>query len=189
VNADRHVSHEFSYGLSRTTFAATFVSPLDLVQLENISAPASIRQFGYNLKLHARPNGARVRPFGVIGGGAKLIRLNDAAAGRRPIFRYGFKEFGVIQGAWDFGTKPPLEGGGIFQGFFQYGAGVDIHLTRHYLIRADFRESISPQPDFWTKSYPALTSTTDGLQIVPGKLVTHGPLRHQQFTIGFGVAF
>ena len=107
------------------------------------------------------------------------------------MLEFAFKEVGLVAGAWDFGSKPPLEGGGILQVGLQYGAGVKLSLTPHTLIEVDFRETLSEQPDFRTRSHQSIRDLDigDGVRLEPRPLVTHGPLRHQRISLGFGVAF
>jgi hypothetical protein len=106
--------------------------------------------------------------------------------GRNDLRRAGFKPAAVIAGAWDFGNRPSLEGGGIFQPGLQYGGGVDVYLSEHIVLRVDFRETISAQPDFWTRSHASIREFDlgEGLRAEPGALIKHGPLRHQVFTLG-----
>lgn len=58
-------------------------------------------------------------------------------------------------GAYQFDWLP-LEGGGIFHFGLQYGGGFKYQITSRFFLRTDYRETLSPQPDYWTKSYPTL---------------------------------
>lgn len=188
LNTHRYVSHEFGYTYSHTPLRVSLSAPD--TEPATLDSPAQIRQFGYNVLVHVLPNGRRIRPYGAIGPGLQLIRVSDPAQDANRVLRFAFKDAGLIAGAWDFGSKPPFEGGGIFQATLQYGAGVKVLLTPHVLVRADVRETLSPQPDFWTKSYPSIPERFSGtLHVEPGALTLHGPLRHRFLSIGVGVAF
>lgn len=78
----------------------------------------------------------------------------------------------------------------IFQVALQYGAGVKVHLSPHVLVRADVRETLSKQPDFWTKSYPDFSGVSEAdPTFAPGTLDLNGPLRHRLLSFGIAVAF
>lgn len=188
LNTHRHVSHEFGYTYSTGEVDIAMQNPLTLGEF--FTGPANIRQFSYNLLLHARPSGARVRPYAAIGPALQVIRVSEPLTRSRGIFRFGFKEVGIVVGAWNVGSLPPFEGGGVFQPALQYGGGVKIYLSEHWLLRADFRETLSAQPDFWTKSYDSLRDLDiQGGYLEAGALTKNGLLRHQVFTIGLGFAF
>ncbi len=91
------------------------------------------------------------------------------------------------------GSRAPSidpEGGGIFQFGLQYGGGFKYQITPRFFLRMDFRETLSPQPDYWTKSYPTLNLNTDpGSTFAIGKLEKFGPLRQQLASAGFGISF
>ena len=74
--------------------------------------------------------------------------------------------------AFDFGSTPALEGGGVFQAGLQYGAGIKYRVAPHMIVRADYRETLSKNPDMIKSSYidfesPDLdnTYTTDILTV------------------------
>jgi hypothetical protein len=185
----RRVSHEFGYSYNTTTLSVDFVNPF--TPPGAATGAAQIRQFSYNVLIHVRPNGARLRPYAAVGPGFQLVRLQEALAGSSGLFNIGFKDAGLILNAWNFGSKPALEGGGIFQPMAQYGGGVKAFVAPRFLVRADFRETLSAQPDFWTKSFPTLRSQElfGGTTLDPQPLITHGVMRHRQFTFGVGIAF
>jgi hypothetical protein len=189
LNPHRYFSHEFGYTFNSGEVIVTVSNPYFPDDVS--TGPANIRQFSYNLLLHARPNGARIRPYAAVGPALQIIRVSDPLTRSRGIFRFAFKEVGIVLGAWNFGSLPPFEGGGIFQPALQYGGGVKIYLADNWLLRADFRETLSAQPDFWTKSYDTLRSENqeEGVRLEIGPLTKDGPLRHQVFTIGIGFAF
>jgi hypothetical protein len=170
LNMHRHFSHEVSFTNNRTTFNATLTGPGG--EVSGLSSSASLRQFGYNLLLHARPNGARVRPFAAVGPVLQTIQLEGGISSTHTLLRRSFKDLWVISEAWSFGTRPLLDGGSAFQIAFQYGGGVKVHLSPHLVLRADARATISEQPNFW------------------GEAAHHeGHLHHRSFTGGLGVSF
>ena len=187
LNPHRYLSHEFGFTFSDTVLEVTATSPV--ASPEDLTAPAHIRQFSYNLIANATPKGSRWRPYAAIGPAMQLIRLTGGISSER-FSRLAFREVGLIAATWDFGSDPPLEGGGIFQAALVYGAGFQFYFTPHIHFRTDFRESISQQPDFWTKSYASIAGRIDGVGVVvPGEVQLHGPLRHSNWTVGFGVSF
>ena len=188
-NTRGHLSHEIGYTYNSTRFQAVLSAPL--IEPDIISAPASISQFNYSLVLNMTKNGARVRPYVTIGPGLQTIRLDAEARSTSRLLRFASKDVRLFVSNWDLGRTPPLEGGSVFQFAVQYGAGLKIHLTPHILVRTDFRETLSEQPDFWSDSYAALQALElpAGLRIVPRPLETHGPLRLGRFSAGVGVSF
>jgi hypothetical protein len=60
---------------------------------------------------------------------------------------------GLIQAAFDLGSTPPLDGGGIFQIGVQYGGGIKYRVSPRVMLRADFRETWSKNPDIIANSY------------------------------------
>jgi LssY-like putative type I secretion system component LssY len=181
------VSHEVGYTYNRSRFDAVFQSPP--VEALSVQAPAQIRQFDYNLLVHFRHRAATVRPYAAIGTGLQVIRISDALEGSRGRLRAPFSAAGFFEGLWDLGSTPPLEGGGIFQPALQYGAGVKVYRSR-WVLRADFRETLSAQPDFWTKSQTFQPSSDIGtITFEPGTLTLHGSLRHRLWSAGIGIAF
>jgi hypothetical protein len=184
LNMHRHFSHEVSFADNHTTFNATLTGPDG--DVTGISSQASLRQFAYNLLLHARPNGARVRPFVAVGPALQAIQLEGGIAATHPLLHRSFKDLWVISETWDFGSTPPLEGGSVFQVAFQYGGGLKVHLSPHLVVRADARATVSEQPDFWGKPpRRAERSATEQASIDRHS----GILHHRSFTAGLAVAF
>ena len=75
----------------------------------------------YNLLLYARPEGARIRPF--VAGGGQFS--NFVPPGTSVSYGGGAMKFGV-----------------------NYGTGVKVRTSDRFLIRLDFRQYLSPKPDF-----------------------------------------
>ncbi|MBN9662732.1 MAG: LssY C-terminal domain-containing protein [Acidobacteria bacterium] len=189
-NAHRRFSHELGFALNATKFAITFQVPV-INSRSVLKQDAQIRQFHYALLIHARPNGARLRPYLAVGGGMQSVRLTEAAEEGNPYLKFFFKDANIIYSAFRFGSLPPLEGGGIFQPTAHYGVGVKYHASRRLVLRADYRETLSAQPDFWTKSYPSLLSLqfSGGGYLGLPPLVKEGVMRHQRISLGVGITF
>lgn len=52
------------------------------------------------------------------------MHLDDAPIKKAPsYFRLGLSNIGLISAAYNFGSTPPLEGGGVFQAGLNYGGG------------------------------------------------------------------
>jgi len=127
-----------------------------------------------------------------LGVSFQLLRLTEAKPTVNPLLKLAIKDLGLIIGAYQFGSLPPLEGGGIFQFGFQYGGGFKYQITPRFFVRTDFRETVSPQADYWTKSYPTIRKDivedpTDS--VVIKRLQKFGPLRQQVVTAGVGISF
>jgi len=190
LNSWKYVSGEFSYARMSTNFRVSGREPLTGLWFDERSK-ALVRQVAYNVLIHARPNGKRFRPFLAVGPAFQLVHLDEAKPQQNSLLKFAARDVSLFLTAYNFGSKPPLEGGGIFQFGFNYGGGATINLTRRVFLRADFRETLSAQPDFWSKSVQKLT---DGLDVEDVKvsalpLVKHGPLRVQNVTIGIGISF
>jgi hypothetical protein len=85
--------------------------------------------FDYSLLLHARPREAKLQPFFEIGAGAKYYRETGPAPQSQPL-----PNIVTLTSAneWRFLTT--------------VGVGVKYRWTRHMLLRADFRDYITPFP-------------------------------------------
>ena len=190
INSWRYVSNEFGYTYSKAPLRI-YVTDQDGF-LDDLLFDGQLRQFTYNAIFHARPNGSRFRPYAAVGPTFQLLRLYDAQPSKNKVLQFTIKDAGLIVDAYKFGHQPPLEGGGIFQFGFQYGAGFKVQVTPRFFVRSDYRETLSPQPDYWTKSYPslkALTKDTPDLSYVVSPQHSGGPLRQRLFTTGFGISF
>ena len=187
IDSWRYVSNEFGYTYNKAPLTQLIITQfLDgAPDVGSLYDDGQVRQFCYNALFHARPNGARFRPYAAIGPVFQLLRLTDSVPPKNRLLAITVKDVGLIIDAYNFGHKPPLEGGGIFQFGFQYGAGYKFQITPRYFVRSDYRETLSPQPDYWTKSYPTVRTT--GFTI--GPQTSGGPLYQRTFTTGIGVSF
>jgi opacity protein-like surface antigen len=191
LNSWRYVSNEFGYSYNSAALTISQASGAQFPPTYEYF-DGQLRQFTYNALFHARPNGKRFRPYAAIGPSFQLLRLTDSKPQKNSLLRFTVKDVGIIVDAYDFGSRPPLEGGGIFQFGFQYGGGFKYQVTPHFALRSDFRGTLSEQPDYWTKSYPSINSfsQTNGLfNFGIGPLIGSGPLRHQSYTSGFAFSF
>lgn len=162
INSWKHFSNEFSYFRQQGKYllnAGQFITDPqnpqdDDFQLEANPTGLTTRQFEYNLLIHARSPTSRWRPYVAVGPAFQLIALSDSPL-KKPagIYTLGLKNIGLIKAAFDFGNTAPLDGGGIFEFGLQYGAGFKYRVTPHTIVRADFRETWSKNPDIIRNSY------------------------------------
>lgn len=86
-------------------------------------------------------------------------QVSDAPIKNAPgYFRLGLSNIGLLSAAYNFGNTPPHEGGGIFQPGFNSGGGLRYRIAPRWMIQLDSRETLTGQPDFWTKSKSAILS-------------------------------
>ena len=200
LNPQRYLSHEFSYDHSFTEFNlglavigndSTSQQEINLLLFE----PSSLRtsQFTYNLLVNFRPKTSRLRPYLAVGPSLQLMHLAEAPIKKAPgWYRLGLSNIGLISAAYNFGSDPPLDGGGIFEAGLNYGGGVRYRLTPRWMIRADYRETLTAQPDFWSKSQKDILS---GIDTDPGTTLTvvgpvlDGPMRQDRVTMGMSFTF
>jgi opacity protein-like surface antigen len=118
------------------------------------------------------------------------MHLDDAPIKKAPsYFRLGLSNIGLLSAAYNFGSTPPLEGGGIFQAGLNYGGGMRYRVSSRWMIRMDYRETLTSQPDFWTKSKNSILSN---IELDNATLTFVGPqfaaaMRQQR--VGGGVSF
>ncbi|MEI9813825.1 MAG: LssY C-terminal domain-containing protein [Acidobacteriota bacterium] len=188
-NAHRHFSHELGFTLNKTQLKISIENPL--IRPDVLNTDAQIRQFHYALLYHPVANGGRWRPYLALGPALQVIRTLESVQSSQTLWRFAFKELNAIYSAYHFGDDPPLEGGAIFQPALHYGGGIKFHWTRRFVLRADYRETLSAQPDFWTKSYPSLTDADigPGRSLKPLELHKYGLLRQQRLSLGVGITF
>ena len=192
LNSWRHISNEFSYSRTSTNFRVSALDELVGIPID-VRSKAAVRRFSYNTLFHLRPNGSRFRPFVAVGPALQLIHLTESEASTNSLLKFAARDVELFVSAYNFGSKPAVQGGGIFQLGLNYGLGAVFHLTPKLFIRADFRETLSKQPDFWADSPADLKQGIDEglenatLDVYP--LVKHGALRHQVVTMGIGISF
>jgi len=199
LDSHRHFSHEITFDYNRTPFNLYFFDFSNIVDTTTTEANFAFQQstlstteVGYNLLYHFRAKGKRLRPYVFAGPSLRLMHLTDAPVKKAsPYFKLGLSTIGSITAAYQYGTTPPLDGGGIFQIGLQYGGGVQYRIARRWIWRADYKETLTHQPSFFA---------ADGSDVyIPGDLpgynfVLDGPyvdtaMRQQRITSGFSFVF
>ena len=197
IDAQKYFSQEFSYNRSFSTFK------MGLSVVDNDTTSGTVQnafafatsglltsQIAYNLLIHTRPKTSRLRPYFAVGPALQLMHLDDAPIKKAPNYwKLGLSNIGLLSAAYNFGSTPPLEGGGIFQVGFNYGGGVRYRVTPRWMVRLDYRETLTSQPDFWTKSKSSILS---GVELDNATMTFVGPIfdgamREQR--VGGGVSF
>jgi len=190
LNTWKYVSNEFAYTRSQTNFRLNGKDEVVGFGIDSRSK-AAIRTFTYNTVVHPTPNGRRVRPYVAAGPAVQLIHLLEAAPEKSGLLKFAERDVALFVTAYNFGFKPDLDGGGVFQFGLNYGGGVKLHLSPRLFLRVDFRETVTRKPDFW-KSVPQKlqeSTATENLKLEFGPVVRNGALRHQVVTMGIGLAF
>src|SRR3984957_3503142 len=197
LDSQKYFSQEFSYNKSFSGFK------LGLSAIENDATSTTVdsafafdisglrtSQFAYNLLIHTRPKTSRLRPYIAVGPALQLMHLSEAPIKKAPSYwKLGLSNIGLLSAAYNFGSTPPLEGGGIFQVGFNYGGGVRYRVTPRWMIRLDYREKLTSQPDFWTTPK---TSILNGIVLDNATLTYVGPIFQgamRQQRVGGGVSF
>jgi len=202
LNTHEHFSHEISFDYSRTGFTLGFADldvtagpdtdPATAADFEFDEATLASTEVAYNLQYHFRRRESRWRPYVSLGPSLRLMHLTEAPITKAsPWFRLGLSTVGAITAAYEFGSTPPLEGGGLFQVGLQYGGGIKYRASRRILLRADYKETLTAQPDFWSKSKDDIFDASDlpgyGLTVVGP--IMDGPMRQQRATMGVSFIF
>ncbi|MEG9434294.1 LssY C-terminal domain-containing protein [Terriglobus sp. ADX1] len=203
LNTREHLSHEFTFDYNRTGFQLQFADlnlasgpdetdPTTESQFGFDEATLSTTEFGYNLQYHLKRRDSRWRPYVFAGPSLRLMHMTDAPITKAsPWFKLGLSTVGILTAAWKYGTTPPLEGGGVFQVGLQYGGGVKYRVSRRLLVRADYKETLTGQPDFWSKSKNDIFEPNE----LPGYTLTvlgpfkEGAMRQQRVTMGVSFVF
>ncbi len=195
LNSWNWVSNEFSYMRQQTKFdlvGVTVSSGSEQTPIDAETVGLITRRFAYNTVLNLRPRKSRWRPYISAGPAFQLLSLSDAPL-KKPagIFKLGLSNIGLIKSAFDFGSTPPLDGGGIFQFGLQYGAGIKYRVTPRFMIRGDFGETWSANPKILRDSY--LGYIPDGVDDTYSTTVTNtkppGRFIQQRSTVGFAFTF
>ena len=200
LDPQKYFSHEFSYDYSLTGFKvglslighdSTTNTDVNLFAFTEVGLRTS--QFTYNFLLNVRPKTSRFRPYLAAGPALQLMHLDEAPIKKAPSwYRLGLSNIGLISAAYNFGSTPPLEGGGIFQVGLNYGGGARYRFTPRWMVRADFRETLTSQPDFWTKSKKDILSNIqydDGSTLTFVGPILDGAMRQDVVTGGFSFIF
>ena len=196
LNSSRWFSNELGFQYLRGSFQVGLVGvdahgKAIADSVEEQRAGLLTRQFSYSTLVNFRPRESRWRPYVAFGPALQLVHLTDAPFRKaRGVFRFGLNNVGMLQAAYNFGHAPPLEGGGIFQLGLQGGAGLRVRMTERWMLRMDYRTTVSRKPDFLTRSLAAAIKMPDGtteVQSIP-KLAT-GRVAQQRVSAGFSFTF
>ena len=200
LDSQKYFSHEFAYDQSYTGFLlglevvgtdTTTNSQVNEFAFQIVGLRTSLAS--YNFLLNATPRTSRFRPYLAAGPSLQLMHLADAPIKKAPsYFRLGLSTVGLLTAAYDFGGTPPLEGGGIFQPGIVYGGGARYRLTPRWMIRADYRETLTSQPDFWSKSKNDILSNvavSDGYTLTLVGPFLQGASRQDRITGGISFTF
>lgn len=199
INSWKHFSNEFSYFRQRGKYTLNLgvytgdPNHLDISEdaaFESARVGLAIRQFEYNLLAHLRPPTSRWRPYIAAGPAFQLIALSDSPL-KKPAgpFKLGLGNIGLLKAAFDFGNTPPLDGGGIFQFGMQYGAGIKYRVSPRVMLRADYRETWSRNPDIIRKSYEDFEIDFNDGNYTSDVIVVKPPAKFLQDRYTLGVAF
>ncbi|MEO6830474.1 MAG: LssY C-terminal domain-containing protein [Acidobacteriaceae bacterium] len=196
MNSWNYISNEFSYMRQQTKFdllAITISSDLGVEPVLDIETVGlTTRRAAYNTVFNLRPRKSRWRPYIAAGPVFQLVSLSDAPL-KKPngFFRLGLSNIGLTKAAFDFGSTPPLDGGGIFQFGLQYGAGFKFRAFPHVMLRTDFGETWSKNPEIIRDSY--LGYVPDGVDDTYTTTVTAikppGKFIQQRATAGVAFTF
>ncbi len=195
LNTWRHFSNEFSFDFQRGRYrlGASFsgFNGQNAFGYQEETTGFLTNQFGYAVLYNFRSRGKRVRPYLAAGTAFQLLHITDAPfKSSAGIFKVGLRNVGLILAAYDFANNPPLDGGGVFQFGFQYGGGVKYRFSRRWLARLDYRETLSPQPNFVERSIKIDDpSDSDEYTIYKESNGASSPLREQRLTAGFSFVF
>ena len=196
LNSWRYFSNEFSFFYQRGKYrlGAVFIGlPEDIAPsgYQEESTGLLTNQFGYAFVFNLRPREKRFRPYLLAGPAFQLLHLTDSPfKSSGGVFNVGLRNVGLILAAYNFASRPPLDGGGVFQFGFQYGGGVKYRVSRHWLVRLDYQETISAQPDFVERSIQIDDpSDSDEYTLTKESQRPSGPLREQRLTAGFSFVF
>ncbi len=190
LNTWNHFSNLFSYTYEHGQYE--YLSYYTLPEPEIILGYSSLvtRQFDYNLLWNLRPRKSRWAPY--IAGGPSLILT---ALGNAPVkkaagpFKLGLQNVGLLLAAFDFGSTPPLNGGGVFSVGLQYGAGIKYRVHPRITVSVDFRETWSKNPQFLSDSYTNGYFGGEGYRVTNERMGLDKPYQQQRVSGGFAFTF
>ena len=191
VHGNRWVSHELGFHYLRGSYLLGLQKVGDgaggsIPGLVEQRAGLLTRQFSYSTVVHLRPLEARLRPYVAAGPALQLVHLTNAPfQGSKGIFRLGLSNVGLIRAAYNFGSAPPLDGGGIFQPAVQMGGGVKYRFRNCWMLRLDYRNTFSHRPDLLRKSLAPIVGEIEPLQNTP----THKWFAQQRVSVGLSFTF
>lgn len=95
----------------------------------NASFAGDSHAIHYDLHFHTAPNGSRVRPFFLVGGGVKLFRGTGTERAFQPL-----SQIAILTQTTELA------------GLLTFGAGVKIALNERILLRLEFRDNLTRFP-------------------------------------------
>lgn len=195
LNTWKYFSNEFSFDYQRGKYRlgaqVSGFNGVEPVGYQEETTGLLTNQFGYATLINLRSREKRLRPYIAVGLAFQLLHITDAPfKSSAGIFKVGLRNVGLILAAYNFANNPPLDGGGVFQFGFQYGAGVKYRVTRRWMARIDYRETLSPQPNFIERSIE-IDNPADSSEytIYYEANKAAGPLREQRLTGGIAFTF
>lgn len=199
VNSHRWVSHEIGFQYMRGTFEPDLSSPEPAtaasLKYNFKDQPAGLftRQISYSTIFQLRPRESRWSPYLAAGPALSLMNLTDSPFQKaKGVFRLGLSNVGMMQAAYNFGSAAPLQGGGVFQGVFQYGGGFKIRVAPRWTYRIDFRTGVSRHPNFLSRSVerdPGVLEPGGPSRIESIDGVAKGFLHQRRISTGFAFTF
>ncbi len=195
LNTWKYFSNEFSFDYQRGKYrlGASFsgFSGQAPLSYQEQTTGLLTNQFGYAFMANLRSRDKRFRPYVTAGLAFQLLHITDAPfKSSGGIFRVGLRNVGLIMAAYNFANNPPLDGGGVFQFGFQYGGGIKYRVARRWMARIDYRETLSPQPNFIERSiHVDNPSASDEFTIYKETSGPAGPLREARLTGGLAFTF
>jgi opacity protein-like surface antigen len=195
LNSWRYFSNEFAFDYQRGEYklGASFsgIPGQAPVGYSEETTGLLTNEFGYSFVANVRSREKRFRPYVAAGPAFQLLHITDAPfKSTGGVFKVGLRNVGLILAAYNFANEPPLDGGGVFQFGFQYGGGVKFRVSRRWLLRLDYRETLSPQPNFVERSIKVDDpSDSDEFLIRKESDLPTGPLRQQRLTGGISFVF
>lgn len=190
INSWKWFSNQFAYSYTHGHFAyvEAFSDPIGLTIYG--SSGLVTNQFEYNLLWNLRPPKSRWRPYAAAGPAMVLTHLSDSpvkkAAGP---FKLGLQNIGLFLAAYDFGSTPPLNGGGVFALGAVYGAGFKYRVRPRITFNVDFRETLCAAPKFLSDSYTKQYFVDQNYNTSVYQFSTDSKYRQQRFTAGVAFTF
>jgi hypothetical protein len=190
LNTWNWFSNEFTYIYQRGKYDYANIFTKPDVYLEEGHSGLVTRQFDYNLLWNFLPKRSRLHVY-VAGGPALILTSLSDATLKKPAgpFKLGLKNVGLLVAAFETGSTPPLDGGGVFALGLNYGGGMKYRITPRFTIDADWRQTLSKNPEFISNSYTKKYFVDDGYDAT----ITRAGLDHaylqQRFTLGFAFTF
>jgi opacity protein-like surface antigen len=195
LNSWRWFSNEFAFDYQRGRYRLgaqiTGLGDLAPTGYQEEGTGLAVNQFGYAFLVNLRPRESRFRAYVAAGPALQLLHITEAPI-KKPnaIFRAGLRNVGLILAAYNFANEPPLDGGGVFQFGFQYGGGIKYRIASRLMLSADYRETLSAQPNFVERSI-TIDSPSSSDEYIFNK-ITDGPgspLRLKRASFGISFVF